>query len=128
MYTKLYRRIGKLFLSICALMSVTAGYEAVAAPVSGGGEALSTAGQTDGTTVTGVVTDDQGEPLIGASVLIKGTTTGSITDIDGKFSIDIPAEGATIEISYIGFISQDITVTDQDNLSVTLQPDTRLLD
>ena len=109
MYTKLYRRIGKLFFSICALMSATAAYDAVAAPVSGGGYASYTASQTDVTSVTGVVTDDQGEPLIGASVLIKGTTTGSITDIDGKFSIDIPVEGAVIEISYIGFITQEIT-------------------
>ena len=128
MYTKLYRRIGKLFFSICAMMSATAAYDAVAAPVSGGGYASYTASQTDVTSVTGVVTDDQGEPLIGASVLIKGTTTGSITDIDGKFSIDIPVEGAVIEISYIGFITQEITVTDQDNLLITLEPDTKLLD
>ena len=128
MYAKLYRRIGKLCFSICAMMSVAAAYDASAVPVQGGGDAIYASGQTDVTTVTGVVTDDQGEPLIGASVLIKGTATGSITDIDGNFSIDIPAEGAVIEISYIGFISQDITVTDQDHLLISLEPDSKLLD
>ncbi len=67
-------------------------------------------------------------PLIGASVLIKGTTTGSITDIDGNFSLEISSPGVTVEVSYIGFLSQDFVITDQSRLDVALKPDSKLLD
>ena len=77
-------------------------------------------------TVTGTVTDEKGEPLIGASVFVKGTTTGVITDLDGKFTITVPAD-APLEISYIGYLSQEIIPGVRDNLMITLQPDAKLL-
>lgn len=78
-------------------------------------------------TVTGTVTDENGEPLIGASVFVKGTTEGAITDIDGKFSVSVPGD-ATLVISYIGYLSQEIVPGVRDNLMISLQPDTTVLD
>jgi iron complex outermembrane receptor protein len=60
--------------------------------------------------VSGLVTDDTSEPLSGVSVIVKGTTTGAITDFDGKYSIEA-ANGAVLTFSYVGFDSRDVTVT-----------------
>lgn len=77
--------------------------------------------------VTGVVTDKTGAPIIGANVLVKGTTNGTITDIDGRFSLDVPAN-ATLQISYIGYNTQNIAIGNQTTLSVKLLDDTEALD
>lgn len=78
------------------------------------------------TKVTGTVTDDLG-PVAGASVVIKGTTTGSITDMDGNFSL--PAKpGDVIQISFIGYVTQDIKFTGQSSINVKLIEDTQKLD
>jgi TonB-linked SusC/RagA family outer membrane protein len=61
-------------------------------------------------TVVGTVTDQDGEPLIGATVLVKGTTTGTVTDIDGKYSVTAPAGANTIVFSYTGYDTQEITL------------------
>lgn len=74
---------------------------------------------------SGVVKDAMGEPVIGATVLEKGTTNGTITDIDGKFSLNVKA-GAVIEISYIGYVTQ--TLTAGPNMNVTLEEDSETLD
>ena len=78
-------------------------------------------------TVTGTVTDENGEPLIGASVFVKGTTEGAITDLDGEFSVTVP-EDATLVISYIGYLSQEVMPGIRNNLNITLQPDKTVLD
>ena len=78
--------------------------------------------------ITGTVVDAQGEPVIGASVMIKGTSNGTITDFDGKFTINnVPAKG-NIEISYIGFKTQSIALGGKSSINVTLQEDRQLLD
>lgn len=77
--------------------------------------------------VTGVVLDVDNQPIIGANVVEKGTTNGTITDMDGKFSLDINA-GAILEISYIGYLTKEIEVGDKSNLSVSLIEDTKNLD
>ncbi|MEX2567511.1 MAG: TonB-dependent receptor, partial [Cyclobacteriaceae bacterium] len=69
--------------------------------------------------ITGTVTDENGAPIPGATVLIEGTTTGTATDIDGQFTIDAP-EGAVLLISFIGYQSQRITVANQTTLNITL--------
>lgn len=74
---------------------------------------------------SGVVKDAMGEPVIGATVLEKGTTNGTITDIDGRFSLNVQA-GAVIEISYIGYVTQ--TLTAGPNMNVTLEEDSETLD
>ena len=75
---------------------------------------------------SGVVTDKaSGEPIIGASVLEKGTTNGTITDFDGNFTLEV-AEGATLEISYVGYATQ--TIAAGDNLNVLLAEDSEILE
>ena len=78
--------------------------------------------------VSGVVTSASDKmPLIGVSVLVKGTTNGTITDFDGKYSLGVE-NGQTLVFSYIGFITQEILVTDQTSLNVELKEDTEVLD
>lgn len=78
-------------------------------------------------TVNGTVTDTQGEPLIGVSVLVKGTSTGAITDIDGNFKLQA-AKGDVLEISYVGYASQAITLANAQPLKVVMGEDTKVLD
>lgn len=78
--------------------------------------------------ISGVVVDNAGIPVIGANVIEKGTTNGVITDLDGNFSLEVP-EGATIEISYIGYATQEIVVKgNQTTLNVTMMEDTQKID
>ncbi|MCB9327547.1 MAG: SusC/RagA family TonB-linked outer membrane protein [Lewinellaceae bacterium] len=77
-------------------------------------------------TVTGTVTDTGGDPLIGANVIALGTTVGTITDIDGNFTINMPAGNNTIVVSYIGYEDQNIDVTGLSNVSVTMREGTLL--
>lgn len=69
--------------------------------------------------VTGVVVDATGEPIIGASVLEIGTTNGTITDVDGNFTIQVPV-GAKLEVSYIGYKTQQIVVGASNTYKVLL--------
>jgi len=62
-------------------------------------------------TVTGTVTDQDGESLIGASVFVRGTSVGTVTDVDGKFSLEVPADGNTLVISYTGFETREEPMT-----------------
>lgn len=71
-------------------------------------------------TVTGTVTDAANEPLIGASVLVQGTSTGTITDMDGKYSISVTPEDV-LAFSYVGMTSQTIKVGAQNVINVTLK-------
>ena len=76
--------------------------------------------------VSGVVTDEAGEPLIGVSVLVKGTTLGNITDLNGRFSLDVP-EGSILEISYIGYKTQSIKAQ-REPMNIVLKEDAQKLD
>ena len=76
--------------------------------------------------VSGVVTDEAGEPLIGVSVLVKGTTLGNITDLNGRFSLDVP-EGNILEISYIGYKTQSIKAQ-REPMNIVLKEDAQKLD
>lgn len=78
-------------------------------------------------TVKGVVLDAAGIPVIGANVVIKGTTTGTITDMDGNFVLSAP-ENAMLEISYIGYLPQTVRVMSGKDLKVTLKEDSKSLD
>ena len=70
--------------------------------------------------VSGTVTDAKGEPLVGASVVEKGTTTGAITDIDGKFQIKASSEKATLVVSFVGYNSLDVAINGQSSLKIEL--------
>lgn len=78
-------------------------------------------------TVTGTITDKDGVPLPGASVVVVGTTTGAQTDFDGNFSITVPEEGV-LEITYIGYSAQRFTITKDEDLQIQLQEDLASLD
>jgi len=78
------------------------------------------------TRVTGKVVDENGEPVIGASILVKGTTIGTVTDIDGNFTLTVPAEGKTLVISYVGMKTQEVPVS--PNVRVVMQTVTELLE
>lgn len=76
--------------------------------------------------VTGTIVDEAGEPIIGASIVVKGSLTGTVTDIDGHFTLNDVPENAKLEVSYVGFRSQ--TLTPSSNLNITLEEDKQLLD
>lgn len=76
--------------------------------------------------VTGIIKDATGEPVIGANVVVAGTTNGTISDIDGAFSLDVPAD-AKLEISYIGYVTQVLAVKG-NTLNVVLREDAQALD
>lgn len=83
--------------------------------------------ETTPKTINGIVTDTKGEPIIGANIVVKGSTIGNITDINGKFTIEASAK-ATLQISYIGYQSEEVAVNSKNNLTITLKEDTELLD
>ena len=85
-------------------------------------------GYAQSKTVTGKIIDSTGEPVIGASVLVKGTTNGVISDIDGNFSIQGVANDAVLQISFVGYKAQDISVAGKTRIDVTLVEDTEMLD
>lgn len=71
-------------------------------------------------TVTGTVTSTEGEPLIGVNVVVKGSTSGTVTDFDGKYSLDVPS-AATLQFSYTGYTTQEIAVGDQSVIDISLE-------
>ena len=77
------------------------------------------------TQVQGTVLDDTGEPMIGATIQIQGTSQGTVTDIDGNFTLSAPADGVLV-ITYVGYESQEVPVS--PNVRVVLTTDTQLLD
>ena len=77
--------------------------------------------------ISGTVTDTKGEPIIGANVVIKGTTTGTITDIDGHFDFEVPS-GAVLQVSYIGYKSSEVPVNNQNLLAIQLREDQQALE
>lgn len=72
-------------------------------------------------TITGKVTDQKGEPLIGASILVTRTTVGAVTDLDGSFSLDLPAGATSITVSYTGYTSQEIQLGNQSVFDIQLE-------
>lgn len=104
--------------AFCLLLSAFSVNAAMAAPAPAGTVDEVMAVQ-QGKKVTGVVVDGTGEPVIGANVVVKGTTNGTITDFDGNYTIEgVPADGVLV-ISYIGYLSQEIPVGNQSAINVT---------
>ena len=78
-------------------------------------------------TVTGTVTDGSiGEPAIGASVIVAGTTTGTVTDTDGHFTLDVPDGKFILQVSMVGYKTQVVNIKGKSSVSVTLQEDSQL--
>ena len=76
--------------------------------------------ELDDKVITGVITDDSGEPLIGANVLVKGTSIGTITDIDGSFTLSVPNDATTLVISYAGYEDKEVSIDGRSTINVSL--------
>ena len=115
-----------LFCALCTLSSAGV----VASPMSGGSLSDADVVQIvaqNGKTVKGIVTDNFG-PVPGANVLVKGTTNGVITDIDGKFTLANVPESGVLQISFIGYITQEIKVAGQTDFSIRMSEDAKALE
>lgn len=77
--------------------------------------------------ISGIVKDPAGEPIIGANVVVKGTTNGVVTGLDGDFNLEVP-QNAVLEISYIGYLTQEIPVANRNSFNIMLNEDTQKLD
>ena len=83
--------------------------------------------QTENKVIKGLVVDNLGEPIIGANIMVKGTANGTISDMDGNFTLNVP-NNAVLTISYIGYSNQEVKVGDETNFTITLKEDKELLD
>ncbi|WP_409568069.1 SusC/RagA family TonB-linked outer membrane protein [Proteiniphilum saccharofermentans] len=92
-----------------------------------GKEIVTTIVQQQKKQITGKITDEQGESIIGANIVEVGTTNGTVTDIDGNFTLQVEND-ATIQVSYIGYLEQIISVSDQSNFNLILIEDTQALE
>lgn len=118
-------KLSKLLLFLLIASGHNAALYASSSSSSVSNESLSSSSVAKVTT-TGQVVDAKGEPLIGVSILEVGTTNGTITDIDGNFTLSVN-EGATLEISYIGYKTQTMTVRPQLG-QIVMKEDTEVLD
>ncbi|MGD9770807.1 MAG: carboxypeptidase-like regulatory domain-containing protein, partial [Parabacteroides sp.] len=87
-----------------------------------------TAAIAQNVTVKGKVVDANGEALIGVNVSVKGTTIGTITDLDGNYTLQAPNAKSTLTFSFIGFQSTDVAVNNQSTINITLKEDSQNLD
>ena len=110
----------------CLLLSAFSVSGALAAPVTTGDASAMVVQQ--GKKVTGVVVDATGEPVIGANVVVKGTTNGTITDFDGNYTIEGVSASDVLVFSHIGYLSQEITIGNQAAINVTLSEDSQALE
>ena len=96
----------------------------------GGGfsKSNSACAQSKPISVSGTVTDSEKVPLIGVGVMVQGTTIGASTDIDGHFYIDVPSKESVLEVSYLGFKTQEIKVGSEINFKIVLLEDSSELD
>jgi len=78
-------------------------------------------------TVTGVITDELGDPLPGVSIVLQGTSSGTVTDVDGKYSITVPNSSAVLRFSFIGYKTETITVGDRRQINLALNEDSQQL-
>ena len=78
-------------------------------------------------TISGVVTDDQNEPMIAAGVVQKGTTNGTVTDVDGNFTLTVPA-GSVIEFSSVGYVSQEYVAAKTETITIKMLTDTQMIE
>ncbi|GHT65936.1 hypothetical protein AGMMS50239_26600 [Bacteroidia bacterium] len=83
--------------------------------------------QAENKTITGRIVDETGEPLIGATVSVKGFSTGTVVDTDGNFKLSVP-KGSVLIFSYLGYVSSNVTVTDEDVYNIKMRSDTKMLE
>ncbi len=114
-------------LAACILLSVGAGGSQSAAAKSAPGNDVAAVTQQKNV-ITGVVKDQNGEPLPGVNVIEKGTTNGTMSDVNGHYSLNVASGRSIIQFSYVGFRSQEVTVGAQKIVSVNMSEDSQLMD
>ena len=85
-------------------------------------------GQGDGATVKGKVTDQAGAAIPGVTVVVKGTTTGTVTDIEGNYSFNLSEDAEILVFSFVGMASEEVLIGNQNQINVTLSEDAADLD
>lgn len=78
--------------------------------------------------ITGIVQDTNKEPMIGVSVMVKGTTNGTVTDIDGNYSLSVQGSKSVLVFSFVGYVTKEVTVGSQKTINVTLAEDSKMID
>lgn len=116
----------RLLQSVPIALSLFVAIGSTAETMAANAHELSVSQQTS--VFKGSVVDVNGEPLIGVNVLEKGTTNGTITDFDGKFTLNLSSPNAILVFSYIGYVSQEIPAKNQNGLKLVLKEDTETLD
>ena len=94
---------------------------------SSGGRFMATSTTPQALGITGRVTDEEGETLVGASILVKGTSIGTTTDVSGTYNIEVPNGDGVLVFSYIGYLSQEIAINNRQVINVSLAPDVQSL-
>ena len=123
----IYKFMLKHFKSVGVILLIGGGSFLTSSPLQAASDMLASAIVQQTSTCKGVVKDATGEPVIGASVVVKGTTNGTITSIDGDFALSNVAKGDIIQVSYIGYVTQEIKFNGQP-INVTLKEDTEMLE
>ena len=118
------KKYGFLTLILCLFCL---GEAAVASPGKADAEPAAQA-QSSKLTVKGFVKDDKGDPMIGVTLIVKGTNFGTVSNADGSYSIDVPYGGATLMVSYIGYAPQEINVNNRTKIAITLLEDSKALE
>ena len=81
-----------------------------------------------GFTVTGKVVDSEGDPLPGVNIVVQGTTTGAVSDLNGNYTVTVPNEKATLVFSFVGYLTEEVSVNGQSNIDLTLVEDVQSLE
>lgn len=116
-------------MSLCSVVAGSQMAQASQMPSQGFGIEFSSNNiyQQNTKKISGIVKDQAGIPVIGANVIVKGTTNGVTTGLDGDFQLEVP-ENAILEVSYIGYITQSIPVNEKASFNILLEEDTQRLD
>lgn len=85
-------------------------------------------GQIQEKLITGKVTDEEGNPLPGANVIVKGTANGTVTDADGEYQLNVPDHIKVLVFSFVGYLSKEVEISDQSTVNISLDPDLQRLD
>ena len=75
--------------------------------------------QNTGTTISGIVIDESGDPILGVNIIVEGTSVGTTSDFDGNYTIKLPENGTILKFSYIGYGTQSIAINGQTRINVT---------
>ena len=115
-------KLSIVFLLIATLKIIATGYSEIPVDLEMNKTSL------QGIAITGTVTDSEGLPLPGASITIKGTSLGDITDVNGVYTLQVPNDNATLVFSYIGYVSQETIVGNRRTINIMLIEETRQID